>query len=147
MSKPSHAVCKYNQTGFCKYKDICKKVHENKICENLNNCVRKDCIRRHPKTCKQFSKEEGCNFKNDCAYLHVNDKPIHQNEINHAVSIVVTKHNNEIMAIQEELQKLKGTIETMKEKICVLEKDAQEVLKNNGVDIPGEYTPEGLERD
>ena len=147
MSMSSNKVCKYNPTGFCKYKDACKKVHENKVCEQPRTCIRKDCNERHPKTCKHFSKEEGCNFKNDCAYLHDNDKNIQQNEINHAVSVVVTKHNNEIMAIQEELKKLKDTIETMKEKMCVLEKDAQEVLKNNSIEIQEEYTPEELGRD
>ena len=32
-------------------------------------------------------------------------------------------------------------------KMCVLEKDAQEVLKNNSMEIQEEYTPEDLERD
>jgi hypothetical protein len=99
-----------------------RKFMRTKSVKNSNKCVRKDCIRRHPKTCKHFSKEEGCNFKNDCAYLHDNDKNIHQDKINHAVAVVVTKHNNEIMVIQEELKKLKDTIETMKEKCVYLRK-------------------------
>ena len=74
MSKPSHSVFKHNQTGYCKYKDACNKVHEGRICQNSNKCIRKDFIRRHPKICKPFSKEEGCTFKNDCSYLHDIDK-------------------------------------------------------------------------
>ena len=34
----------------------------------------------------------------------------------------------------------------MKEKMCVLEKDAQEVLKKNSIEIQEEYMPEELGR-
>ena len=57
-----------------------------------------------------------------CSYLNETHKSIQHNEINYAVSVVVTKHTIDIMAIQEEVRMLKNIIETMKEKLSALEK-------------------------
>ena len=138
MSMSSNQVCKYNQTGFCKYKDACNKVHENKVCEHPRTCIRKDCNERHPKTCKHFSKKEGCHYKEECAYLHKNRKSIQQDEINHAVSVVVSKHNNEIMVIQEEVKILKDIIKIMKEKLDAIDKAADKVQDTESVEVQEE---------
>ena len=94
-----------------------------------------------PKRASIFPKKKDVTSKMIAHICMIMMKNIHQDKINHAVAVVVTKHNNEIMVIQEELKKLKDTIETMKQKMCVLEKDGQEVLKNNSIEIQEEYTP------
>ena len=63
------AICKYNQKGYCKFKNKCRKHHENKTCP-ADNCRQKDCFYRHPKVCRNFSKEGFCLFGEDCAYKH-----------------------------------------------------------------------------
>ena len=47
--------CRYFNRGFCKYKNKCRFVHPNKICNiYLKNqtCNEKSCSDRHPKLCK-----------------------------------------------------------------------------------------------
>ena len=61
-------VCKYNETGFCKDKDQCKKTHDFQKCGNPTSCKRKECSKRHHKLCNHYLKEEGCRFKEDGAY-------------------------------------------------------------------------------
>ena len=131
-------VCKYNQTGFCKYKDQCKKIHDYQKCENPTSCKRKECSKRHPKPCKHYIKEEGCRFKEDCAYSHEDVHLTSQRDINNALSVVVTKHNSEMKVIQEEVKELKSTIESMKERLSVLEKEAQQVRENKRAEVQTE---------
>ena len=42
--------------------------------------------------------------------MHEDGKTIQQDEINHAVSVVVSKHNNKIMIIQEEVKILEASL-------------------------------------
>ena len=135
MSQSSPTVCRYNQTGFCKYKDHCKKTHENQKCKNLASCTNKECLKRHPKRCKHFYKDEGCRFKEDCAYSHEDAKQTTQNYINNAVAVVVTKHNTEIKAIQEEVKDLKDLVESMKERLVALEKEIHKVREKTRAEV------------
>ena len=88
--------------------------------------------------CKHFSKEEGCRFKEDCAYMHEDSKSIQQKEINNALSVVVTKHNLEMKVIQKEVMELKDTIVTMQERLGALENQAQQVTENRTADVQKE---------
>ena len=60
--------CPYNDSGFCKFGEECRKKHFKDIC--LKPKCSKNCEGRHPKTCKFESK---CNLfkKNVCAFKHV----------------------------------------------------------------------------
>ena len=62
-------VCKYNQTGYCKYGGQCQKIHNNTLCPN-KICRNKYCIKRHPKTCRYFAINLICSLKDKCAYAH-----------------------------------------------------------------------------
>ena len=87
------AVCKYNQTGFCKYKEHCRNLHVNEQCM-IENCSAGDgCQLRHPRVCKYFSTLGVCRFKHHCAYLHT--------EYLH----------NDILALKEEIRILSIRIE------------------------------------
>ena len=60
----SQPVCKFNQTGFCKYGENGTKMHVNKLCSTLN-CNKHISKNRHPKQCKYFLLSERCRFNND----------------------------------------------------------------------------------
>ena len=59
--------CLFNDVGFCKLKESCRKQHFSEKCEAIN-CDR-NCSKRHPKECKHGRK---CRFKatNICAFNH-----------------------------------------------------------------------------
>ena len=63
----NHSKCSYNDTGYCKFKEECRKLHSSSICQN-DNCD-KSCPERHPKECKF---REKCKFhgKGLCAFSH-----------------------------------------------------------------------------
>ena len=75
------AICKHNQTGFCKFKLGCRNRHENGICPEEAGCSSRECPYRHPKACRNFSREAMCKFGDDCAYKHEkkNNKNINNN--------------------------------------------------------------------
>ena len=60
--------CWYNDDGFCRFGQQCKKIHFKAICF-IRNCDRK-CEGRHPRFCQC---EERCRFlkKGICAFKHV----------------------------------------------------------------------------
>ena len=63
-------ICKFNQTGFCKFREGCNKTHNNKLCEKTNDCTEESCKQRHPKDCKNFSKDGFCRHKDKFVYKH-----------------------------------------------------------------------------
>ena len=67
----NNTKCLYNDSGFCKYGEKCRKTHHKSICLR-NNCDKK-CNSRHPKPCKFKAK---CKFlaKAICAFKHENDE-------------------------------------------------------------------------
>ena len=73
-------VCKYNQTGFCKFDENCQNRYFNENCENLNDCREYECTKRHPKMCKHFANHGKCRFKDVCAYKH--KEPVKKTEWN-----------------------------------------------------------------
>ena len=64
-------VCKYNQTGFCKFRDRCRSKHISQICGNQNKCKEDQCNERHPKICRNFNNTGKCRHNNNCAYQHI----------------------------------------------------------------------------
>ena len=65
----SETVCKFNQSGFCKFQSHCRKQHVMKICTNTQ-CSMVTCIYRHPRVCRYFDNFGRCKFADSCAYLH-----------------------------------------------------------------------------
>ena len=63
--------CKFNNIGYCKFGDECRRRHFTLICQVLN--CNQDCWSRHPRFCRM---EENCRFfqKGICAYKHVSPK-------------------------------------------------------------------------
>ena len=65
----SDTVCKFNQSGFCKFQSHCRKQHFMEICTNTK-CSMVTCIYRHPRMCRYFNNFGRCKFEDSCAYLH-----------------------------------------------------------------------------
>ena len=63
------SVCKYNQQGFCKYREQCVKEHVSEICPEYPSCKNQDCVRRHPRVYRTFVCVNQCKFTK-CAYSH-----------------------------------------------------------------------------
>ena len=97
-------ICKYNQTGFCKFREQCKKPHDNQACENTD-CRKENCTRRHPKVCKHFDTKGKCRYKEGCAYQHV--EKVNIEKLFEIVSQVTITNLKEIGDLKEEVQELK----------------------------------------
>ena len=69
--------CEHFDRGFCKYKDLCPKVHPNINCDG--NCEDKRvCTKRHKISCQNGS---SCKWKS-CEFLHVtNNQENEQTEV------------------------------------------------------------------
>ena len=75
--------CRYYDRGHCKYKRGCKYFHPRDICSDYlqkGQCEIKNCMDRHPKVCKFWSKSKGgCKRDTSCDFIHVT---LAQNEEN-----------------------------------------------------------------
>ena len=43
----------FNNSGYCKFKETCRKRHIKEICQ-VTNCVKHMCVNRHPKNVNIF---------------------------------------------------------------------------------------------
>ena len=61
--------CEFNNEGFCKHRDKCRKEHYSENCRK-QNCDTK-CEKKHPKPCRDKGR---CKFnkRNVCALVHDN---------------------------------------------------------------------------
>ena len=89
----STAVCRYFQTGYCKFKSECRNMHINEYCSD-SQCSDRSCIKRHPRKCKYFVTFGSCKFATNCAYLHLSR----------------AQEDGEIALLKEEIGKLKMQI-------------------------------------
>ena len=101
-------VCKYFQSGFCKFQEHCRKQHVKELCET-DKCTSKVCIKRHPKVCKYFKTQNACKFNELCAYQHT-----------------ITTETSTMEELVNKINTLANTVKVMSEKIYVLEN----ILKN-----------------
>ena len=63
------SVCKYNKTGFCRYKKNCRNNHVDEICLEENYCKTKGCIKDILNYAERFQKR---NFANIEMIVHTN---------------------------------------------------------------------------
>ena len=67
--KKSETKFKYNNRGYCKLKEACENIHNDKACANFD-CNKDLCEDRHPNPC-MFGPRCPFNKINECFYLHV----------------------------------------------------------------------------
>ena len=114
-------VCLYNQTGFCKFRNNCRKMHDNAICHQDHDFKSTRCTLRHPKVCRSFESEGKCKFKEDCAYKHIVNKE----------SEMSIKHAQDVVNLQQQLHNMMLTIHQMNDKIKFLEEAIENIVKTN----------------
>ena len=103
----SETICKFNQSGFCKYQSHCRKHHIEEICQNLT-CNVVTCLNRHPRVCRYFASFGRCKFGDSCAYLHQN---IYTNSVDAKVR---QDQANAVKNLEEEIVKLKKQIDDLR---------------------------------
>merc|ERR1712105_257921 len=62
-------TCKFNQLGFCKFKNNCRKKHIDVKC-NFKKCEITLCEKRHPRNCYYFNINKQCKYGSFCRYEH-----------------------------------------------------------------------------
>ena len=110
----NESLCKFNQSGFCKYKDHCRKQHVMDICPT-SMCTNMTCLLRHPKVCKYFLNFRRCKFGESCAFLHGPEKQTDaesirelEQEIQHLKAKI-----SQVETILSKLDKIEDKIRTM----------------------------------
>ena len=65
MTAEKTILCKFQNSGYCKYKERCRFKHVSEHCEG--RCGRKTCRKRHQKQCRFGEK---CRRQTTCEYKH-----------------------------------------------------------------------------
>ena len=89
--------CKFHNSGFCKFREQCRKRHFSSVCQ-VPNC-NQDCQARHPRL---YKLEINCKFwkKGICAYKHI-----------------TPTNDNKLEDLEKELKSLKNEIKDLTEQI------------------------------
>ena len=94
-------ICKFNQSGFCKFQSHCRKEHSMEICTYMQ-CSMVTCIYRHPWVCRHFINCGRCKFADSCSNLH---------KIDDKVGELRSEQVKEIGMLRQEVQKLHKQVE------------------------------------
>ena len=112
-------VCLWNKFGYCKYREKCRKHHNNELCVD-SSCELSRCDQRHPLICKLFSEQIRCKF-NPCKFSHiVKESVLEKVKIDTQKAL---ERVNDIEKILEEKDDLNEKIEIFENKIEILEKE------------------------
>ena len=98
--------------AFASLKNTAGKRHENAICEKASECTKEKCIKRHPKICKNYIKDNKCQFNTKCPYHHQENEN-NQEQMNEQFKLAILKHERDIQELNEEVNKMKNIIHTM----------------------------------
>ena len=63
-------VCSFNKFGFCKFREVCRKQHNNEICDKPS-CDWTTCNFIHPKICRYRRDYNYCKFGEFCKLKHI----------------------------------------------------------------------------
>ena len=106
MATPE-TICKFNQSGFCKFQSHCRKQHIMEICNNMQ-CSMVTCTYRHPRVCRYFINFGRCKFADSCSYLH---------KIDDKVSELRSEQVKEIEQLRQEVEELHKQVEDLRNQI------------------------------
>ena len=105
--------CKFNNTGYCKFGEKCRRRHFSHICQ-IENC-NQNCQSRHPRLCRM---ESNCRFfkKGICAYKHIHPD-------NHG------KVSNELDTLKKEIIVITKVLEQKQEQINKITTENRELIR------------------
>jgi len=115
MTDTQKKICKFYNTGYCKYKRSCKFPHPTEICEKA--CKQKACHKRHPKPCRYGNK---CRRKDTCDYKHNSSST--ENDLKaevEALKITIKLLLDENMGTKTKLADLENELKSVKENLKV----------------------------
>ena len=106
-------VCNYNKFGYCKFKENCRRLHNDVVCQEAN-CEVKSCFSRHPRSCKFYSQFNHCKFGVNCRYLHANYEMIKRIDEDIAAikskaldfEKIIAEKDKQIKSLDEKIMKL-----------------------------------------
>ena len=114
-------ICLYNQTGFCKNKQNCRKKHENVIYPEDHDFKITGCCFRHPKVCRRYTRDGTCQFKDGCAHKHQTNQGAEK----------VKNLDQEVINLKLEMIHMKSVIQQMQSKIELLHEAIDNITKTN----------------
>ena len=117
--KPSEK-CKFFNRGYCKNKEACENLHNDKVCDDLD-CDEKNCDKRHPNPCRFGPR---CQFKKrkECLYLHVTLVPNDD-----AIEALNLKFTNTFKQLEKDSEQKDSEIKSLKGKM----KNLEDLLSEN----------------
>ena len=105
-------LCKFHQSGHCKFASSCKHFHTTHTCTNLQ-CDQTTCRARHPRPCTYYSRFGHCKFGTSCSYLHDTIKETEieklKKDLDHVMILLKVKEN--------EMKDLEKKVDMMKDQI------------------------------
>ena len=106
-------ACIYNKYGYCKFKDCCKKTHYKEECVGSKGCKgAKLCHIRHPKACKRYNTDKGCQYGSDCAYKHtIGSMKAPHSDLVKKIELLVTlviEMGNKMIKLEAEIKNIKS---------------------------------------
>ena len=69
MKMSYQTICSKNKFGFCKFGNLCRMKHLEKLCDS-ENCEIVNCEMRNPKDCYFYNFYGSCKFGEYCRYHH-----------------------------------------------------------------------------
>ena len=121
------SVCKFFQTGYCKFKMTCIKKHVTTLCDD-KMCNQKGCEKRHPRRCKYLIRYGNCKLGSICAYSHDNQNSKRENErLEKKMDELLDKTNKKDEIIKELLNDVKILIKKNEEKDLMIKNLVKEV--------------------
>ena len=122
----AETICKFNQSGFCKYQSNCRKQHIMEICTNTQ-CNMVNCVYRHPRVCRYFTNIGRCKFDESCAYLHKSDL---------ITSEFRREHEEEIQKLRQEVGDLQKQVNELRNYLDQFENIPNQTLTSDFRHIP-----------
>ena len=129
----SEAICRFNQNGYCKYKNHCFRKHVDKICEN-GRCSASNCNLRHPRNCKYFLQYRYCKFGQFCRFNHEEKGKEHTNEEIDILKLDLEKLKQEIHEKDKNINRkddLANRIEDIEKENKDLKNNIEEIKEEN----------------
>ena len=106
-------ICHFNKYGHCRYGDICRYFHNNKICD-IESCDVESCNLRHPKKCSFWSEYGRYKFGTFCSYKHKSQSSSFlTSEKQETVEKLILEKEEEIEALKKGLKEVQAIVKNI----------------------------------
>ena len=139
-SVSSEKLCKFQNSGFCKFRTKCRNKHVLENCE-VTGCDQSRCLKRHPKRCRNHFLRRFCKFKEDCQNSHGDEKT--SNEEIDVVSKEIEKMKLENKNLGMEIEHLKAQIKRLNESYDKATNEVEKIKNEKAaIEIQNKHTIE-----